>query len=70
MRFTQLKVYGLAASLAVLPVMEFSMGGVWDWLRGAEFRTYLASALSEIGASLMDAMVTAILQSITGGQLA
>lgn len=69
MRFAQVKLYSVAAPMALLPVMDFALSEIPDWLRGLEFRAYLAEFISQMTAAAVDAFVLAIIQSMTGVQL-
>ncbi len=55
-----IKLYSLALPLAILPVLaDITASGVWDYLRGMEFRTFAAELVTQVISGAVDAFVVA-----------
>ena len=54
----QIKLYSLALPMAVLPVLAFSFDQIGPYLKGTEFRTFVASLLSQLISGTVDAYIT------------
>ena len=54
------KLYSFAAPLALVPLMDFSFSEVGDYLRGMEFRAFLAELLTQVTTGVVDAAIVAI----------
>ena len=46
----QIKLYSYPAPLAVLPLLDITLSGTWDYLRGMEFRTFAAEIVHFVDA--------------------
>ncbi len=67
MRFAQVRLYSIAMPLFLLPLMDFSFSAIPDYLKGAEFRAFLAEMLTQIFSGIVDAVIIAGIQSAVGG---
>jgi hypothetical protein len=54
---TQIKLYSLTAPLLVLPLLDITVSGVWDYVRGMEFRTFMAEIITQVFSGVADAVI-------------
>jgi hypothetical protein len=59
MKKSSIKLYSLAAPLFALPMLGFSFNQIIPYLHGVEFRTFLAELLSQVASGVLDAVITA-----------
>lgn len=59
MRWTQIKLYSIAAPLALLPLMDFSFEQIGPYLKGTEFRSFVAQMISAVISNTIDAFLVA-----------
>ena len=57
MRFRQIKLYSFAAPLAMLPVLGIGLQDVWNYMRGMEFRGFLAEVVTQLASGVADAFI-------------
>lgn len=58
--FKTIKLYSIAAPLALMPVLaDITVSGIWDYLRGMEFRTFAAEVISQVVSGAVDAFIIA-----------
>ena len=55
---TQIKLYSLSLPLAIIPVLAFSFDEVGPYLKGMEFRQFIASALTQLISGTVDAFIS------------
>jgi hypothetical protein len=67
MRFSQIKLYSFAAPFAVLPLLDITVSGVWDYMRGMEFRTFLAEIVTQVVSGVADAFIISAVSSLYAG---
>lgn len=55
-----IKLYSLALPLMVMPVVaDITLSGIWDYLRGMEFRAFAAELVSSVISGTVDAFIVA-----------
>jgi hypothetical protein len=64
MKGNSIKLYSLAAPLFAMPIMSFGWDQIVPYIKGAEFRTFLAEILSQVAAGIVDAAITAGVTSL------
>lgn len=53
----QIKLYSFSLPLAIVPVLAFGFDQIVPYLKGMEFRTFLASLISQLIAGTVDALI-------------
>ncbi len=66
MKATYVRLYALAAPLALLPLLKFRLSQIPDWFEGPEFRALLSQILSQIATGLADALIVAGINAAFG----
>ncbi len=62
-----LKLYSFTLPLALLPLMDFSLAQIPKYLKGLEFRTFLAEIVIQVFSGVADAAIVAFFQAgLTG----
>lgn len=67
MRLNQIKLYSIAAPLAVLPLLDITLSGVWDYMRGMEFRAFLAEIVTQVFSGVADAFIISAVSAFYAG---
>ena len=62
----QAKLYSFAAPLALLPLMDFSFSEIGDYIRGLEFRSFVADLLIQLTIGLADTAILAVVGAAFG----
>jgi hypothetical protein len=65
MRRLQTKFYSVAP-LVLLPLMKFNFDEIPEWFRGTQFRGFVSDFLSQVAASIVDAVIIALVNNIYG----
>jgi hypothetical protein len=55
----QIKLYSFSLPLAIVPVLAFSFDQIGPYLKGMEFRAFIASVISQLISGTVDAFITA-----------
>ena len=66
MRRAHTTLYGLAAPLAFLPVMDFSFSQVGPFLKGPEFRNLIAEFVTQLLSGFAEAFIFLFSQASFG----
>ena len=61
---TQIKLYSLSLPLAIIPVLAFSFDQIVPYLKGMEFRQFLASVITQLISGTVDTLITAGIASL------
>ena len=62
-----IKLYSFTLPLALLPLMDFSVNQIPNYLRGLEFRAFLSQLLTQVLSGVTDVAIIGLLQSgLTG----
>jgi len=67
MRLSQIKLYSFCAPLAVLPLLDITVSGIWDYVRGMEFRVFLAEIVTQVISGVADAFIISAVSSFYAG---
>lgn len=58
MRWTHIKLYSFTAPLVVMPfMMDITLSGIWDYVRGDEFRAFAAELVTQLITGVADAAI-------------
>jgi len=63
--FGQIKLYSFTAPLA-LPLLGIGLGDVWDYMRGMEFRVFLAEIVTQVVSGVADAFIISAVSGFYG----
>lgn len=63
----QIKLYSFAAPLIMLPLLDITASGVWDYLRGMEFRSFAAEIITQLVSGVADALIISVVSSLFAG---
>lgn len=63
----QIKLYSLTAPLVMLPLLDITVSGVWDYLRGMEFRTFAAEIITQVVSGVADAFIISAVSTLFAG---
>jgi len=66
MRNATIKMYSLAAPLFMLPLMDFGFDQIIPYLKGMEFRAFMAEILTQVASGVADAVIVVGVQSLFG----
>ncbi len=66
MRSFQTTLYSVAAPLAALPMMAFSLSEIPAFIKGTEFRALIAEVLIQLVTGVVDAGIFALFDSTLG----
>ena len=61
-----IKLYSFSAALFMLPLMDFSFSQIPAYLKGNEFRAFIAEFVAQITAGFADAAIVAVIQTALG----
>jgi len=64
--FVQTRLYSFAAPLALLPLMDFSFSQIGPYLRGMEFRSFMAEFVIQVTSGVADAVILALVGTVFG----
>ena len=64
MRWNRIKLYSIAAPLALLPVLDISFSQVGPYLKGMEFRVFLAEIITQVISGVVDAAIITGISSV------
>jgi len=68
MRSIRTTLYSVAAPLILfMPVMNFSINQIGDYVRGDEFRQFTGEILIQIASGLCDAIILGLVTLLFGG---
>lgn len=57
-----IRLYSFMAPLSLLPIMDFSFGEIPDYLKGLEFRNFVAEILTQLIVGVFDAIIIGLFQ--------
>lgn len=60
------KLYAFTIPLMLWPIMDFSISEIPDYIKGFEFRQFLAAIVSELLAGVTDAAIISAVQATFG----
>lgn len=63
----QIKLYSFTAPLALLPLLDITLSGTWDYLRGMEFRTFAAEIITQVFSGVADAFIISAVSAFYAG---
>ncbi len=64
----QIKLYSFAAPLVMMPLLaDITVSGVWDYVRGMEFRTFMAQIVAQLISGVADAVIISGVSSLFAG---
>jgi hypothetical protein len=63
----QIKLYSFSAALIALPLLDITVSGVWDYLRGMEFRTFSAEIITQLLSGVADAFIISAVSGLFAG---
>jgi hypothetical protein len=65
---SQIKLYSLAAPLVLLPLaVDITVSSVWDYMRGMEFRTFMAEIITQLISGVADAVIISAVSGLFAG---
>lgn len=65
---SQIKLYGFTAPLVMLPVLvDISASSVWDYMRGMEFRAFMAEIVTQVISGVADAFIISAVSALFSG---
>jgi len=64
---TSLYSFAVPLMLVVLPVMNFSVNQIGDYIRGTEFRQFTGEILIQLASGLADAVILGLVTLLFGG---
>lgn len=62
----QIKLYSFTLPLLLLPLMDITFSGIWDYMRGLEFRSLMAQVVTQVISGVVDAFIIAGFGVIAG----
>jgi hypothetical protein len=67
MRFNQIKLYSFTVPLALMPLLRIGLSDVWDYMRGMEFRAFMAEITTQVVSGVADAFIISVVSSVFAG---
>lgn len=67
MRLNSIKLYSFAAPLFLLPLMDITFSGAMDYVKGMEFRSFMAEIVTQVFSGMADAFIISAVSSFFAG---
>jgi hypothetical protein len=62
----KIRLYSFTLPLTLLPLMDFSLSQIPKYLKGAEFRVFVAELITQVITGVTDAAIIAFFSTTTG----
>jgi hypothetical protein len=64
--FKQIRLYSFTIPLALWPILDFSVSEIVPYLKGMEFRAFMAQIVAQLVSGTIDAFIIAAVSSAFG----